>query len=395
VKGALDIEKKRDMVILFALSFSIFSIYPSNIVSSLTLIELGYTFNASIGVVGQLRTFSSLVALVSALIMGVLSVKTEPKKLLLAGLVFLSLSALGSASSLNLGMLFFFFSISGLGIAMVEPMVGTLVASHFPLDRRARVIGTIAAGGGLSFIIGGYVVGFLVEAGGWRMAFMGFAALLPLIGLLLISKTIPLPVSYTPLAERGLTEGLRAIVSSPSAMGCLLGNLLASASLQGLYFYSFSFLRERYSISPGFASIIYSLTSVFFFLGSLLSGRFIDYWGRRRVLYIGLISIGVSTILYANIPYAVWCMVFMMVGHFFCAFQWSASNSLSLEQIPQFRGSMMSMNSAAVFIGYAFGSGIGGLTLLFSSWEVLSIVLGILSIAGALIYYLLTKDPTL
>ena len=318
----------------------------------------------------------------------------KPKTLLMAGLLLLSVSALGSGSALNLEMLFLLYAITGLGASMVEPMVSTLVAEHFPLEKRSSVIGWTGAGGGLSYIIGASAVGCIAGIGGWRLAFLGYAMLLPLLGFLLAAKGLPSLSHRSTIGNGNYLEGFKGVFSNRSAIACLLGNLLASASSQGLYFYSFSFLRERYLIPTGWAATIFSVASICFFLGSFFSGKIVNKLGRKTATIIGLLMFSLSTIFYTNLPYPWLGVVFTILGHLFCALQYSASSSLSLEQVPRFRGSMMSINSAAVYMGYALGAGVGGLVLLGYDWNMLGIALGATGIVAALIYYLLAIDPT-
>ncbi len=72
----------------------------------------------------------------------------------------------------------------------------------------------------------------------------------------------------------------------------------------------------------------------------------------------------------------------------------TARNSLSLEQVPDFRGSMMALNSAAWNIGNAIGAGIGGLALYYFDYEGLGITLGAMGIVAAFIYYVLVDEPS-
>lgn len=73
----------------------------------------------------------------------------------------------------------------------------------------------------------------------------------------------------------------------------------------------------------------------------------------------------------------------------------SSANSLTLEQIPELRGTLMSIDTAMLNAGSAFGSTVGGLVLLYSGYEALGIVLGATSIVASLVFYLLTKDPSI
>jgi MFS family permease len=175
-------------------------------------------------------------------------------------------------------------------------------------------------------------------------------------------------------------------------MACLLGNLLTSAMAQGIYVYSFSFLRERFMVVPGWTGVVSSAASVLFLLGSVASGRLIERHGRKRVAVVGALLLSVIT-LYTRLPILWISVASIVVGHFFGALRFSANNSLSLEQVPDYRGSMMSMNSAAYRIGGALGTGLGGIVLVLHGWEALGAALALVGISGMLVYHLLSADP--
>ncbi len=380
--------------ILPSLITSAYATYPSGILTSILLIDIGLTFGYPIGVMTQIRTLSSIVAFVSAMLMGILSVRFKHKSLLLVGLLCLSVSALGSGSAVNLSMMFVFYAITGLGMAMVEPILSTLVADYFPLEKRSKVIGWVWAGGGLSWIIGTYVISFIASFGGWRLAFLGYAMILPLLGFVLASRGLPSLSHQSTISGENYVEAFKSVFSNRSAVACLIGILLASVSSQGIYFYSFSFLRQRYLTPMGWVAVICSAASICFFLGSFFSGTFVDKFGRKTMTVSGLLMFSLSTIFYTNLPSLGLSVVFTVIGHLFGALQYSAANSLSLEQVPRYRGSMMSINSAAYYMGNALGAGVGGFLLLLYNWNMLGIALGAIGIAATVIYHLLSIDPT-
>ncbi len=53
----------------------------------------------------------------------------------------------------------------------------------------------------------------------------------------------------------------------------------------------------------------------------------------------------------------------------------------------------MSMQSAAWFLGIALGTNVGGLALLWLDYKGVGLSLGAISLAAALIFYLLIIDP--
>jgi predicted MFS family arabinose efflux permease len=72
----------------------------------------------------------------------------------------------------------------------------------------------------------------------------------------------------------------------------------------------------------------------------------------------------------------------------------SAASSLTLEQIPEFRGTMMSIDTATINLGSAFGTALGGIALLSSGYEGLGIALGVMSVVAAVVFQVLATDPT-
>ena len=158
--------------LLGSLTLSRFAIQPPFLVVSLLLLEIGDSYGFSVGVTGQLRTVAALVAAISALLTTAISVRVRHKQILLMGLFVCILSALGSAIALNFPMLLIFFSLSGLGFALVDPMVYSLVGDHFSFKKRAKAIGWVLTGAALPGLIGTPIINIIAKMGGWRSAFL-------------------------------------------------------------------------------------------------------------------------------------------------------------------------------------------------------------------------------
>jgi MFS family permease len=386
--------RSRSRWVLPSLLLSLFATYPNSVISILLLVEIGLTFNQPIGVMAQMRTLGSTVGFLSAIAMGALSVRFKPKTLLLAGLLLLGISSLGSGIAPNLGALFTLYALTGMGTSMVEPMVNTLVAENYPRGERTKVLGWMGAGAGLTFIVGGPVLGYIALTWGWRIAFLGYAMILPIVGLILSSRGIPSSARKDGKEKISILKGFREVASNRSAFACLVGNLLASAMGQGIYVFSLSYLKDVLLLPPGIASMIFSAASVFFLLGSLACGWVVGRLGRKRAMVTSMLGFSILAALYPILPGVWWIVAAIMAGHLFAAVQYSSAASLSLEQLPGVRGSMMSLHSASSFLGYALGTGVGGIALVYYGWGTLGLVLGGLGIVATTIYVVLARDPT-
>lgn len=385
-----------EKLILPSLFLSRFATQPHGLIAGLLLIDIGNTFGCPLGVAGQIQTFSFINSVVFALLLGVLSVRFKHKLLLMMGLVFFSISATGCFLAPNFNAMLLLYSLSGLGMAMVPPMCSTIVGEHLPLERRSNAIGWIHVGAAFSYLIGAPVTSFLAGHGGWRLAFMGFMLPISLASLTIVFVGIPSAPGNPKSTMRGgnYLEGFKKILSNKSALACLLGSTLSMAAWEANLIYMASFLRQRFLIPIGLVSISLSGISMCFIFGSLLSGYLVDRFGRKSFTVLATFLLGILTLIYLNLNIFWMSISLLLLVCVFAGMRYAASDSLTLEQVPEFRGTMMSISSAAANLGSSLGAGLGGLSLLLSGYGGLGVSLGALGISGAIVYYLLTIDPT-
>ena len=368
--------------------------YPSQLVITVLLVEIAQDFGLPLGVSAQIRSLSLAIALVTALALGAFSVRYRHKSLLLAGLLALALSSLGCGVSLNFEMLLIFYTITGLGAAVVGPMATALVGEHFPAEKRAGALGWYGAAGGISHMVGSQVIGFIAVLGGWRLPFLVYALPVSLLSMALVWSQLPPLKTETQLKSRNIMAGFKDVLLDRSALACLIGIMMASAAWQGIYFFSVSFLKEELSMQPILAAGIYSIMSLFFTLGSLSSSRIIGKIGRKAAVYLGLTVIAIFTVTYTNLPLLSLVLFCNVVGCYFGAIRNMSSIGLSLEQAPGSRGTMMSLNSAAMRVGSLLGTSIGGLTIIMYGWRTFGLMLGSIGFLSVLVYLFFVNDPT-
>lgn len=385
-------------LLLPSMAISNFVVFSPSVLVSLLLIDIGLTFDRSVGVTGQLQTVATLVAAITAVLMGVLSVRFHHKSLLLLGLLVFCISAVGCPFALNFTMMIITFSLTGLGMAMVQPMIFALIGTHFPLKKRASAIGWVNASAALSSMIGAPVIGVIVGIGGWHLAFLGFVLPASLLGLSVAAKGVPFPSQlrsgHPPRSKVNYLEGFKGVFANRSAIACFVGNALAMAGAFGIQVYGVSFVRERFLVSTEFASILIVGGSLSFTLGTLTIGQFVTRFGRKPVTGLTGFFVGIFIIFFTIVPNIWLTLAFWFLSSLFFGMMITTAYSLTLEQVPSFRGTMMSVNSAAANIGSALGAGIGGLVLLLWDYEFVGLSLGVMIIAAAIIYYLAVHDPT-
>jgi len=382
------------MLTTLALFAANFGVTPTQLVITLFLLDIAETFGAPAGVVGQVQTLSSAVAVVVALLTGMLTVRFRPRTLLIIGISSIGVSALGCFFSVNFGMLLVAYAFSGLGMAMAMPMNMTLVAELYPSERRTGVLGVINTGMTMGYLVGPPIVNYIAGIGGWRAPMVYYVLPITVISLLLVIRGVP--KAKEQLVQRsgvGLLDGFRGVLKVRSAVWCLAAAAIMMFSWQFLALYSISFYRERFLISTGMASLVLLTMSVCTTLGNLVVGGAVRRYGRRRIAVVSSVICAVFLVGFAVVPSFWPSLAVRLLTGLAGPFAYTASSSLALEMVPSFRGVMMSLNSAAFQMGTSLGAAVGGAMLLSYSYEMVGVALGVFMFVPAFIYQFLIRDP--
>ncbi len=379
---------------LSSLAMSNFATGPLGVLIGLLLIDIALTFEVSVGVAGQINTISYVVSVIFALFMGILSVRFKHKSLLIIGLLCVGSSALGCFLASSFNLMLIFYSLSGVGTAMVFPMAITLVGKHLPLERRGNAVGWIIAAGSLSYVIGAPVISFIANIGGWRLSLLGLVIPVSLVGLFLALIGLPSTSRKQQLTINKSTylRSFKGVLLNISATACLVGNVLRTASFVAVVLYGISFFRQRFLVSTDFASIIIIGAALCYTLGSLVAGRLVNRFGRKSLTVLTALLAGIFIVSFVYLSDLWLSLALNFLATWFSGMASSAANSLTLEQVPKSRGTMMSINSAALSLGNAIGSALGGLALVLFNYEAMGSALGAMGIVAAIIFYLLTVD---
>jgi len=120
------------------------------------------------------------------------------KRALSIGLVIYMCGSGITAIAPNLPVLLFGWSLlEGIGAALILPAIVALVASNFPVERRAAAYGLVAAAGAIAVAVGPLVGGFCTTYFSWRWVFAG-EVVLGVVILLLSRRMADVPVEKQP-----------------------------------------------------------------------------------------------------------------------------------------------------------------------------------------------------
>jgi predicted MFS family arabinose efflux permease len=389
----INIQPSISKLIIPSLFVATYAAQIGGIITSLLLIDIGETFNLSVGVAGQLKTVSSGIAVIFSIIMGIISIRYNHKTLIMTGILLFIVSSIGCYLSPNFNLMLASYAIAGVGIAVYGPMSTTIIGEILPAQKRAGAIGIVVAGMSISYLVGALVVGYLSGASGWRSTYLLYAIPISILSLIMVAIGIPSKQVDSRILSGSYFDGFKAVLTNISADSCLICYVLSSAAWQYSLAYSISFVRQRFLLTRSSASIFMLGTSLVFTIGSVASGRIINRYGRKFTTVISTFLLGVLTIigpfLYNFGVYSVLALVCCVFG----GIMFTGIRSLTLEQVPRFRGTIMSLNYASMQLGYALGAGIGGFALVFFDYQGAGLALGGMGVIGALLLYLYAIEP--
>ena len=388
----LDEDMKEDVesgsyprLVLPSMVLSRFVIQSPQALLGLLLIDIGVSFGLPVGIMGQTMTAYSLSGFIMAILMGILSVRFNHKHLILTGLGLRVISAVGCVYVQDYNVMLVLYLLNGFGTGLISPMTMTLIAEHLPKEKRAGAISWVVTGMGLSFVISPLAINYLSGLRGWRFPFMAYILPTTLLSLVLVYSGVPPSRTSGSEARRGnYLEGYRNVLSNRSALACLLGLTLSTLAINGLcggYFPSY--FRQRLGASTAMTSMVMIATALAYVGGSQIAGRVIKSTGSRRLWVLAYVFSGMSMVAVFNISSLWVAMALSVLAMVMVGMGYTASNHLTLMQVPRYRGTIMSLFSAANSLGLALGAAIGGMILLSFDYGLLgygALVSGLVSV---------------
>jgi MFS family permease len=189
-------EKPLRRLFLPSLIVAISSVNASNSIIALLASDIAKTFfgssnPANVAAVGQLSTVNAAAEVVFALLLSVLVIRFRYKPLLLVGVIFVVVSAVGSFFAPTLLSLQLFYAAEGIGSVMVTVLAFTLIGDSLSADKKTKAISYVRSVGPAIGLVGALLVVFIADFGGWRSDFLFFALPFSAGGLILASFALP------------------------------------------------------------------------------------------------------------------------------------------------------------------------------------------------------------
>ncbi len=338
-------------VLVYACAF--IGTFTSNAVLAL-IPELKGFFQASTAEVLLSISFYMVFFAFFSLFTGSISDLIGRKKILLIGLLVYSVGCAMTALATGLPMFYASRAVQGLGFAFVQPVMVAVLGDLVGPGEKGRTMGWLTAATTGGVMLGPLIAGY-AAAIDWRLAFIAIGAFSIALAIL-IQAMLRLP---RPSGQMHDSRSLRGNMSKATrkrgvTMLALTGFLHMLVWIATQAFASDSLGQEPYMASSQVIGEVLAFAALCSIAASRLGGSLADRIGRYRTVLIGTSVMVVSLIaMYLWIPSIVAYSVYLAIFAAGSAISWASLLTLTIEVLPDLRGTVSSLFTSAGFVGGA------------------------------------------
>jgi predicted MFS family arabinose efflux permease len=389
------------IIFVMALLVAVFAAAVIDVILPINIVDIAATFGVLPGTVGQLNSIIAITSVVTALLLAAFGARFKYKTLVMIGVSFIAVCAIGLFLAPSFPMVQLIVLLNGAGSVLIVVTSQTFIGNSYPLEKKAKAIGWIAATGTLANAVGAPLVGFMTGIGSWRSSLIWFMLPTAVVSLIFVFLAFPYnpPEPQMNIKKEPFMKGFKQVLTNKSAVACLTSVFLGSAFVFGGVVFEVTFLRQVFLVSPSLAALVGTLVgTAFITVGALVGGQVVNRVGRKRLAVVASFLAGLFMLL----------SFFMQDLGIFLALRWTASflvgillaaaSNLTLEQVPMLRGTTMSLASAFSGIGTALGVTLAGAVLNLyidatMGFQALGLTIGVLASADALVLLFVAKEP--
>jgi MFS transporter, ACDE family, multidrug resistance protein len=329
-----------------------------------------FTSNAVLALIPELRGFfqaSTAEVLLSisfymvffaffSLFTGSISDLIGRKKILVIGLVIYSAGCAMTALAPGLPLFYASRAVQGLGFAFVQPVMVAVLGDVVSPGEQGRTMGWLTAATTGGVMLGPLIAGY-AAAVDWRLAFVAIG-MFSIALALLIQALLRLP---KPTGREGSAGSLRrnmsvALRRMGVVMLALTGFLHMLVWIATQAFASDS-LGQDFSASSQVIGEVLAFAALCSIAASRLGGGMADRLGRYVTVLIGTSVMVISLVAMSlYIPSVAVYTIYLAIFAAGSAFSWASLLTLTVELIPELRGTVSSAFTSAGFLGGALAA---------------------------------------
>jgi DHA1 family inner membrane transport protein len=341
---------------------------------------------------GWLLFFRALVN-VSGPIFGMLSDRYGRRKLMAIGLLCQAIGTVGLALSwqwwATLPMIF-----SGIGLAMFLPAQQAYIGDQVTYERRGRAMVAVEFSWAMVAIVLLPIIGWMIDAFGWRSPFLALG-MFSLLGSAIVWWRLP-PATERHSQRDFSRSKIQTILFRSSSLATLGASLLVFLAVSSFMTVWGIWLATDFKFGATAVGMVATGIGVAELAGSVMSSLFIDRIGKRWGSGLGLLlMIFALALLPLTQGDLLWAVAMLIIIGAIFEFTIVSLIPLYSEQVPQARGTVLSLMVLGMGIGGSIGTPIA--THLWEQqglWAVCSVAIICLLITFGIVWKYLMEEHT-
>ncbi|WP_050184083.1 MFS transporter [Domibacillus robiginosus] len=343
-------------------------------------------FSASTSQAGLTAGIFIIGALIGRLFTGRIINSTDPKRILVIGLIFFTLTILLYFVDYGIAFLILSRLVNGIAMGTASTVIGTVVAFTLPASRKGEGIGYFAVSTALATGIGPFIGLYMSQHTTFNMIFI-FCLLLGIISLA-TAFFINVPIMKTTETKHENVGFKLSSFIEPKALPISIIILAMTLCFSSILSYI-----NLYAIELGLvetASFFFVVYTASVLISRPFTGRLMDKKGANVIMYPAFIVFGAGMLLLSSASNSVTlllagALIGLGFGNISSIAQTIAVNSAAPHRL--------GLATATFFIFFEIGSGFGpsllGLVIPTTGYQALYAILGIIGLTVSVLYYFL------
>lgn len=369
---------------------ALFAIGLNNYILLAILPQLASELNQSEQTIGFLTSAYALPLALLAPLFGPLSDRIGRRKTMILGMIVFIGASFACSQAANFELLMLGRMATGLGAAIFIPASYAYVTDRSTPENRARAMSMLLSAMPASALVGLPVGGMIASSFGWRGVF-GSIGLVSVMALALL-WTLPTdsPASGPILGYR---EGLKRVLGSRTSLKVITITFIWASGAIGALTYVGQFFYQKYHFTTGQIGQVLMIIGVVGIVATRTGVRLSKIVKPRHSVLVGIAGFGIAILLLPWTNFVPLSMFILGIWVFGTWFGLPAIQTIVSGLLPSARGTILSFNTSAQYLGGVIGAPVTGVILAMGGFPALGIWCGLLaSCAFGLAYRVLPAD---
>jgi predicted MFS family arabinose efflux permease len=347
--------------------------------------DIAREFNSTVPVVGQVAAASWMVSALAGIFAGPLADHYGHRRVLVAGLLLTSLSAVSVALAQGYWWLVAGRVIGGFGFSAAVGISFALATVRYSGPARLRAMSILASSLSVAAIMGIPVLTQIAGPFTWRGAWV-FIAVLALLAVLMLMLNVPASLSEGEgrFRMRNLLVSYGPMLRDRNMLRLFTGSALQGALFLAAITYAGAYFIEEFGLTTQQFGFIATITGAGFFIGSITAGR-LGRFDLRMTFGVTMIVSAVLLVLAYSIKGTVTTTILILtLAFFFASIQAVNIITLISNETPTGQGTSLVLNESVFAVGAATGAATGGLLIGIGGFQALGLGMPVFAVIATL-----------